>query len=164
MPSRGGRSLAGWLSPASLLALKHNNDCNWDWLCSALLLDLTTANIQLEGNLSPKTPAQASAAISGSWAIRTAIDPDGNVVGMGRIVGDGGWYFLIADMAILPAHQGRGIGSAILDALLRQVQDSAPMGAYVTLTADPPGRRLYESRGFTDVALERTGMHLIMRT
>lgn len=119
--------------------------------------------LRLHSGLSSKTPAQASAAIAGSWAFRTAVDACGEVVGMGRIVGDGGWYFLIADMATAPAHQGRGIGGAVLDALLSQVRDNAPAGAYVTLTADPPGRRLYESRGFTDVAPGMTGMHLVMR-
>ncbi|WP_370260313.1 hypothetical protein [Cryobacterium sp. TMT3-29-2] len=29
---------------------------------------------------------------------------------MGRIIGDGGWYFHIADMATLPEFQGRGLG------------------------------------------------------
>jgi len=105
---------------------------------------------------------QATAAITGSWTFRHVLDPDGNVVGMGRIVGDGGWYFLIADMATLPAHQGRGIGSAILDSLLEQIRTDAPPGAYITLTADPPGRRLYETRGFVDVAPHRTGMHLVL--
>ena len=81
---------------------------------------------------------------------------------MGRIVGDGGWYFLIADMATLPEHQGKGLGSAVLDSLLDEIRTQAPQGAYVTLTADPPGRRLYESRGFSDVAPDRTGMHLVL--
>ncbi len=115
-----------------------------------------------ESGLSPKTPAQAAAAIAGSWAFRHARDADDNAVGMGRIVGDGGWYFVVADMATLPGHQGRGIGSAILDALLQQVRDAAPDGAYVTLIADPPGRALYASRGFVDVAPDRTGMALIV--
>lgn len=110
--------------------------------------------------LSEKTPEQGVAALEGSWAFRHVVDPNGTVVGMGRIIGDGGWYFLIADMATLPEHQGRGIASAILDALLNHIRASAPAGAYVTLTADPPGRRLYESRGFTDVAPAATGMHL----
>ena len=83
---------------------------------------------------------------------------------MGRVVGDGAWRFLIADMAILPEHQGRGIGGAILDALLAHITEHAPPGAYVTLTADPPGRRLYEQRGFVDVTPGRTGMHLVMPT
>ncbi|WP_165069891.1 GNAT family N-acetyltransferase [Marisediminicola senii] len=119
--------------------------------------------LRLESGLSPKTAEQGEAAIAGSWAIRSVTAPDGNTVAMGRIVGDGGWYFLIADMATLPAHQGQGIGSAILDALLDEIRDRVPAGAYVTLTADPPGRRLYESRGFEDVAPGRTGMHLVLR-
>lgn len=80
---------------------------------------------------------------------------------MGRVIGDGGWYFLVADMATLPDHQGRGVGGAVLDALLDDIRTHAPEGAYVTLTADPPGRGLYESRGFMDVAPARTGMFLI---
>jgi GNAT superfamily N-acetyltransferase len=111
--------------------------------------------------LSPKTLEQGAAALAGSWAFLHAVDPAGRVVSMGRIIGDGGWYFLVADMATLPAHQGHGLGIAILDGLLERVREAAPDGAYVTLTADPPGRRLYESRGFTDVAPNRTGMHLI---
>jgi GNAT superfamily N-acetyltransferase len=70
---------------------------------------------------------------------------------MGRVIGDGGWYFVIADMATLPEHQRHGIGGAILDSLLEDIQARAPQGAYVSLTADPPGRPLYASRGFTDL-------------
>ena len=118
--------------------------------------------LRRDSGLSPKTADQATAAIAGSWTFRHVLDTEGDVVGMGRVVGDGGWYFLIADMAVLPAHQGRGIGSAVLDALLDHIRACAPAGAYVTLTADPPGTRLYESRGFTDVAPDRTGMHHVM--
>jgi GNAT superfamily N-acetyltransferase len=60
---------------------------------------------------------------------------------MGRLLGDGGWYFHVVDMAVLPAHQRRGLGDAILGALLGRVREVAPPGAYVNLLADPPGRR-----------------------
>lgn len=112
--------------------------------------------------LSPKSEGQARGAIANSWAFRTVTGPDGDVVAMGRIVGDGGWYFLIADMATLPEHQGRGLGAAILRELLDEIAERAEPGAYVTLTADPPGRRLYESFGFEDVAPGRTGMHMVL--
>jgi GNAT superfamily N-acetyltransferase len=79
---------------------------------------------------------------------------------MGRIIGDGGWYFLIADMATLPEHQRRGVGAAVLDSLLDDIRTRAPRGAYVSLTADPPGRRLYESRGFADLGAAADAMHL----
>ena len=71
---------------------------------------------------------------------------------MGRLLGDGGWYFHVVDMAVLPEHQRRGIGDAMLSALLARIREVAPRGAWVTLLADPPGRRLYERHGFTETA------------
>ena len=118
--------------------------------------------LRRDSGLSPKTPEQGIGALTGSWSFRHVVSAEGETVAMGRIVGDGGWYFLIADMATLPAHQGNGLGSALLDSLLEEIRRRAPSGAYITLTADPPGRRLYESRGFVDVAPGRTGMHLVM--
>jgi GNAT superfamily N-acetyltransferase len=110
--------------------------------------------------LSPITQAQAERAIEGTWAWRSVVDAAGETVAMGRVVGDGGWYFLVADMATLPEHQGKGLGRAVLVSLLEAIRDRAEEGAYVTLTADPPGRRLYESLGFRDVAPGGTGMSL----
>lgn len=117
--------------------------------------------LRRESGLSPKDEAQGAGALTGSWAFRHVVDASGDTVGMGRVIGDGAWYFLITDMATLPEHQGRGIGGAVLDALLKHIAEDAPVGAYITLTADPPGRHLYELRGFVDVAPQRTGMHLV---
>lgn len=69
---------------------------------------------------------------------------------MGRLLGDGGWYFHVVDMAVLPAHQRRGIGTAVLIWLLNEVRERAPKDAFVSLMADPPGRRLYAKHGFTE--------------
>ena len=44
-------------------------------------------------------------------------------VAMGRLIGDGGWYFHVVDMAVLPEHQRRGLGSAVRDYLLAQVRE-----------------------------------------
>ena len=71
---------------------------------------------------------------------------------MGRVIGDGGWYFHVVDMAVLPEHQRRGLGDAILTALLDRIRAAAPAGAFVNLLADPPGRRLYERHGFAPTA------------
>jgi hypothetical protein len=53
--------------------------------------------------LSPKTVEQARGAVANSWAfchVRETIS--GRAVAMGRTLGDGGWYFHIADMATAP--------------------------------------------------------------
>jgi GNAT superfamily N-acetyltransferase len=115
--------------------------------------------LRREAGLSPKTEEQARAALPGSWYAVHVVG-DGVVVGMGRLLGDGGWYFHVVDMAVLPAHQRRGIGDLVLRALLDRVREAAPPGAYVNLLADPPGRRLYERHGFAETAPGSVGMAL----
>jgi ribosomal protein S18 acetylase RimI-like enzyme len=115
--------------------------------------------LRLRSGLSPRRGDQAAAGLRGSWAAVHVVHRDtGGTVGMGRVLGDGGWYFHIVDMAVLPEHQRRGLGDAILTALLRAIRDHAPAGAYVNLLADPPGRRLYERHGFRDSAPRSAGM------
>ena len=117
--------------------------------------------LRTAAGLSPKTEQQGAAALSGSWATCHVVHEETRaVVGMGRLLGDGGWYFHVLDMAVLPAHQRRGLGDAILTALLDRIRAAAPPGAYVNLLADPPGRRLYERHGFTETAPASVGMAL----
>jgi GNAT superfamily N-acetyltransferase len=109
--------------------------------------------------LSPIRPDQAEAAVRGSWAaVHVVHEETAATVGMGRVLGDGGWYFHVVDMAVLPGHQRRGIGDAVLTALLDAIRRGAPAGAYVNLLADPPGRRLYARHGFTETAPYSVGM------
>jgi GNAT superfamily N-acetyltransferase len=115
--------------------------------------------LRRDAGLTPKTEEQAGPALAGSWAACHVLDADsGETVGMGRLIGDGGWYFHVVDMAVLPEHQRRGIGDAILTALLAAVSDAAPAGAFVNLLADAPGRRLYERHGFVPTAPGSIGM------
>jgi GNAT superfamily N-acetyltransferase len=90
--------------------------------------------------------------------VHVLCEVEAKTVGMGRLLGDGGWYFHVADMAVLPEHQRRGLGDAILTALLERIRRGAPAGAHVNLIADPPGRRLYARHGFTPTAPDSIGM------
>ncbi len=81
---------------------------------------------------------------------------------MGRVVGDGGWYFVVADMVTDPGHQRRGVGRAVLDHLLADVRRRAPGEPYVTLAADDAGQRLYEQAGFRAFGVGQTGMQLVL--
>ena len=119
--------------------------------------------LRARAGLSPKRPDQAEAAVRGAWAaVHVVHEADGVVAGMGRVLGDGGWYFHIVDMAVLPDHQRRGLGDAILTTLLARVRDGAPPGAWVNLLADPPGRRLYARHGFAPTAPGSVGMALTL--
>jgi GNAT superfamily N-acetyltransferase len=117
--------------------------------------------LRARSGLSPRRREQAELALPGSWAARH-ICHVGRAVGMGRVIGDGGWYFHIVDMAVLPEHQRRGLGDVILAALLATIRASAPPGAFVNLLADAPGRRLYERHGFVATAPGSIGMALTL--
>ncbi len=107
--------------------------------------------LRRDSGLTPRTLEQAALALPGSWAACHVRETDtGVTVGMGRLIGDGGWYFHVVDMAVLPAHQRGGIGNWVLTWLLDQVRRRAPADAFVSLMADPPGRRLYARHGFSE--------------
>jgi ribosomal protein S18 acetylase RimI-like enzyme len=117
--------------------------------------------LRARSGLSPATREQAIAALPGSWfACHVVHESAEQAVAMGRVLGDGGWYFHVVDMAVLPEHQRRGLGDAVLTTLLAHIRDHAPPGAYVNLLADPPGRGLYARHGFADTAPHSTGMAL----
>ncbi|KAI0132131.1 putative GNAT family acetyltransferase [Xylariales sp. AK1849] len=121
--------------------------------------------LRTASSLSAKSIEQASAAIKGSWYgcyVAEEFSPR-KAVAMGRVIGDGSWYFIIADMAVLPEHQRRGLGDAILKKLLAQIKSHAVKGsAFVTLSADEPGRKLYLRNGFKDSMPKEMGMGLVL--
>ncbi|MDS0294410.1 GNAT family N-acetyltransferase [Halogeometricum luteum] len=80
----------------------------------------------------------------------------GEVVGMARVVGDGGTVYEIVDVAVDPAHQGRGLGSAMVEELVGYLDREAPPRAYVSLLADVEG--FYERWGFERTAPGSRGM------
>ena len=82
-------------------------------------------------------------------------------VGMGRIVGDGALNFEIVDVAVDPAHQGKGLGRQIMQKIVSWLDENAVKGAYVSLVADVP--ELYAKFGFSRVRPESEGMAKIWK-
>ncbi len=103
------------------------------------------------------------ASLAGSCTGTVATTPDGTVVGMGRVVGDGAFFFYLQDIAVDPQHGGRGIGSEITERLLAQVRDMAGGDAFVGLFATEAAATLYRRAGFDDKTQMR-GMWQIVRT
>lgn len=120
-----------------------------------------TTTITANNNNTP-SPAPATSRTPGAGPAIAVL------VAMGRIIGDGGWYFHIADMAVLPEHQRKGLGDAVLRHLLGHIRAHAPSGEdgaeqpYITLLADEPGRRLYRRHGFVETMPRSMGMMLPM--
>ena len=86
------------------------------------------------------------------------IEADGGAVGMGRVIGDGGTAYQVVDIAVLPPHQGQGLGKRIVAALVDWLHATAPKSAYVSLIADGPAKDLYAQYGFEPTAPASIGM------
>jgi GNAT superfamily N-acetyltransferase len=89
------------------------------------------------------------------------VESPGSAAGMGRVVGDGGTVFQVADIA-LPEHQGRGLGKQILDAIDAWLHQTARPGAFVNLFADRGVASLYARYGFRPRDPEEPGMCYVM--
>jgi len=70
------------------------------------------------------------------------------IVGMGRVVGDGMIYFYIQDIAVVPEHQKRGIGSTIITTIKEYLKEEAPEKSFVGLFAAQGKESFYEKYGF----------------
>ena len=95
--------------------------------------------------------------------IGVVIEKGGHAIGMGRIIGDGALFFQVVDIAVEPGHQGRGVGKAIMGALMNELRKRAATDAYVSLIADGKANRLYAQFGFEPVAPKSTGMAMWLR-
>ena len=104
--------------------------------------------------------AEAAALGLPSTVFGVVVRHGGELVGMGRVVGDGGLFLLVVDIAVEPAHQGKGLGKAIMAALMAHLRATAPATAHVTLVADGEAHRLYAQYGFKPTAPEAIGMTL----
>ncbi|MFK4809395.1 GNAT family N-acetyltransferase [Devosia sp. ZW T5_3] len=107
--------------------------------------------------LSGKSQEAAATGLPNSW-FAVIIRHGGAVVGMGRVIGDGGTAFQIVDIAVEPAHQGKGLGKQIMAALMQHLRQHAPATAYVSLIADGDARHLYAKYGFEPVMPASIGM------
>ncbi len=85
---------------------------------------------------------------------------DDKLVGMGRVIGDGGCFFQVVDIAVHPDYQRRGIGNQIMTRLMEYLRKTAPKSAYVSLIADGGATKLYEKFGFKLTAPVSVGMAL----
>ena len=65
---------------------------------------------------------QAKQAIEKSLYFVKAVDDDGKLIGMGRIVGDGAVVCYIQDLVVIPEYQGKGVGSMIINSLIEFVE------------------------------------------
>lgn len=72
-----------------------------------------------------------------------------DLVGTGRVVGDGGLCFYIQDVIVLRSHQGRGIGAGIMDRIMGFIAHGSVKNSYLGLMSAVGKEPFYHRYGFT---------------
>lgn len=114
-------------------------------------------HLRQASGLSPKTEEAARRGLANSLFGVQLLCGD-EVVAMGRVIGDGGCFYQVVDIAVLPEHQGRGLGKRIMAEICRYLAAEAPPSAYISLIADGDAQHLYAQFGFVPTAPRSVGM------
>lgn len=102
------------------------------------------------------SPQAASKALSRSVFDLTCFDgPD--LVGMGRVVGDGVLYFYLQDIVVRHSHRGRSIGRQIVSNLTQRVLAHAELGATIGLMSAKGKEGFYAQFGYQHRPTETLG-------
>jgi len=105
--------------------------------------------------------AAAEAALGNALFSVVAIEK-GKLVGLGRVVGDGGLYFYIQDLIIHPEFQEKGFGKQVMGALMAFIRTKAKSGAFIGLMAAKGLEGYYEPFGFKARDEDAPGMYQII--
>lgn len=127
--------------------------------CLAIPSSATYRHLRVAAGLSAKTTEAAARGLPNSLFAVQVLHGD-EVVGMGRIIGDGGCFFQVVDIAVVPAHQGKGLGKLIMREIRHFIDSDVPESAYVSLIADGQAQELYAQFGFKHTAPASVGMAL----
>ena len=101
---------------------------------------------------------QALTGIQNSAFILSAVH-EGKTVGITRVIRDGGYVVLIADVLVLPEYQRKGIGKAMMEKAMKYINDSLKEGqrVMINLMAAEGKEPFYAQFGFTIRPHERLG-------
>lgn len=105
--------------------IAFREDCGWG------TIDITTAKKALNGSLFVRS-----------------IHVDGELVGFGRVVGDGALNFYIQDLVVSQKFRSRGLGKHLITSLMDRIYEIAQPGATIGLMAAHGRENFYKQFGF----------------
>lgn len=97
-------------------------------------------------------------ALLGSWFTKSAYCA-GELVGFARVISDGHLHAFITEMIVRPEFQGKGIGSALLSAVLEACHSNGITD--IQLFCARGKSKFYEQHGFVSRPSEGPGMQFI---
>jgi GNAT superfamily N-acetyltransferase len=84
------------------------------------------------------------------------------VVGMARVIGDGGMVFYVQDVIVVPGYQRRGIGAQMMDRVMAYIGAHAHLNSIVGLMAAKGKETFYTRYGFVVRPTDTLGPGMIM--
>lgn len=126
----------------------------------------TYCDLRKSTGLSQKASAAAAAGLPRSlFAVQITYKPTsdqnndaddqtaGEPIAMGRVIGDGALFFTVVDIAVHPAHQGKGLGKRVVSEIDEWLVSNVPSTGQVGLVADGKAQKLYAQFGFRETSL-----------
>ncbi|MDO4765883.1 MAG: GNAT family N-acetyltransferase [Eubacteriales bacterium] len=103
---------------------------------------------------------QAESAIKKSFYLLT-VWRENHELAMARVIGDG-MYFKIVDVIVKPQYQGKGIGTLLIQNILKHIENNLPPNsrASIELTSEKGKERFYIRQGFKVLPNEYAGSSL----
>lgn len=114
--------------------------------------------LRVAGGMSARTLEAAQQGLPNSL-FSVTLRQSGRLVGMGRVVGDGGCAYIVSDIVVHPSVQRRGLGRRIMTEIERYLEENVQPGSFVSLIADTPADELYRHFGFIETAPASIGMY-----
>ena len=92
---------------------------------------------------------QAKACIDNAYMVRSVRDDD-KIIGVARLLWDGGYIAFLSDVIVKPAYQGQGIGRKLVEACIQKLKDDMKPGYKVKMTLNSAKGKeaFYEKFGF----------------
>lgn len=107
--------------------------------------------------LSVKNPSAAERGLANTLFAACVVHED-TVVGIGRVIGDGGLFYDIVDIAVVAEHQKHGVGKLIMTALMGYLDAHALPSSIICLMANKGVAPFYEKFGFRARDADMPGM------
>ena len=88
-----------------------------------------------------------------------SVEEDGMIIGMARLLGDGGLAFYLKDFVIMPEYQGRGIGKVLLAHVENYIKNELEEGwnTCLELMSAKGKEEFYKKFGFEERPTEFRG-------
>lgn len=109
------------------------------------------------GMSSTKPHSEVEKALKGTLFLVSVYEED-ELIGLGRIVGDGGIAFIVCDIMVDKKFQRRGIANQIMEMIDQWFDKNTHESSFITLLAKVPADKLYRKHHFCYLDENRVGM------